>query len=74
MSDEPLGIDAFAAALHNLDSNWDQLLPHQQADLLRLVVKQVDFNGPAGKIAVRFCPVGIARLAADPNLAEKTVA
>jgi hypothetical protein len=50
------------------------LLPHQQADLLRLVVKQVDYDGPAGKITIRFCPAGIARLAADPNSVEETLA
>jgi site-specific DNA recombinase len=72
--DEPLGIDAFAAALRHFDCSWDRLLPHQQADLLRLVVRQVDYDGRAGKIAIRFCPAGIAKLAADPRLAEETVA
>ena len=70
----PLDVEEFTAALDTFDRTWDRLSPHQQADVLRLVVRQVDYDGREGKIAIRFCPAGIVRLAADPSLAEGALA
>ena len=71
---EPPRLDSadFNAALVHFDRAWDGLPPAQQGDILRLIVRQVDYEGRAGKITIRFCPEGIVRLAADPSLAEET--
>ena len=62
---EPLDVQQLARALGGFDRSWDQLLPGQQVDLLRLLVRRVDYNGRVGRIAIRFCPTGIARLATE---------
>jgi len=69
-----VGVKEFTAALHNFDQSWDGLSPGQQAGVLRLVVSKVDYDGRAGRIAIRFCPAGIAKLAEDPSLARGTLA
>ena len=73
VAEEPLGLDGFAAALEALDRGWDRLAPLRQANLLRLIVRHVDYDGRAGRIAIRFNPGGILRLAEDPSLAEEIV-
>ena len=74
MPEVPLGVEEFTAALHTFDRSWDRLSSGQQADVLRLVIRRVDYDGRAGRIAIKFCPLGIARLAADRSLAEATLA
>ncbi len=73
-ANDEVGEETFAAALGNFDRSWDHLLPHQQADLLRQIVQHVNYDGRAGRIAIQFCGVGVANLAAEIACPVETTA
>ncbi|MCB0325542.1 MAG: recombinase family protein, partial [Bdellovibrionales bacterium] len=47
------------AALDEFDSIWDALSPREQTRALRLLIKRVDYDGGAGKVAITFHANGI---------------
>jgi hypothetical protein len=51
-----LSDDEAAAALSVFDPGWGALTPNEQARVLGLLVKRVDYDGAAGKLAIAFRP------------------
>ncbi|MCA9183391.1 MAG: recombinase family protein, partial [Planctomycetales bacterium] len=47
------------AALDEFDPLWDSLSPREQTRALRLLIKRVDYDGGAGKVAITFHANGI---------------
>jgi DNA invertase Pin-like site-specific DNA recombinase len=52
-----------ATALALFDPLWPGLLPGEQARVLGLLVRRVDYDGARGKVAITFHPTGIKALA-----------
>ncbi len=50
------------AALRDFDAVWSNLIPREQARLLRLLLSSVEYDAAAGTVAVTFRPTGIAAL------------
>ena len=44
---------------------WDVLFPAEQARIIHLLVRQIEFDGASGKFAIRFHPTGINALAGE---------
>ena len=51
------------AALRSFDPLWQTLSPREQARVLRLLVRQVEYDGAGGKLAITFRPGGLQALA-----------
>ena len=51
-----------ATALAQFTPVWDTLTPKEQARLVGLLVKRVDYDGAAGTLQVAFHPTGIRTL------------
>jgi len=47
-------------ALGSFEPVWERMSPTERGQLLDLLIEQVDYDGPAGRIAIRFRPTGIA--------------
>jgi site-specific DNA recombinase len=56
---------ALGRALSGFRAAWDTLPYDAQARLVRLVVDQVDYDGAKHKVAIRFHPIGIVKLARE---------
>jgi site-specific DNA recombinase len=54
--------EAASEALRAFDPVWTALAPREQARVLQLLVERIDYDGRAGKIAVRFHPTVIKAL------------
>jgi site-specific DNA recombinase len=66
-----------ARALAAFDPVWETLSPKEQARVVRLLVKRVDYDGAAGKVAVAFHTsglLGLANGAATPGRKEEEAA
>ncbi|HRW60303.1 MAG TPA: recombinase family protein [Defluviicoccus sp.] len=50
------------AALDEFDPLWESLSPREQCRILRLLVKRVDYDGAAGKLAITFRDNGLSSL------------
>jgi len=59
-----------ARALAVFDPVWETLAPREQAQVIRLLVQRVDYDGEKGTVSVTFYPAGIKML--SQNLAEVT--
>jgi site-specific DNA recombinase len=55
--------DAARQALAAFDPVWQVLAPQQQAHVVDLLVRGVDYDGGKGTVAIRFHPTGIQALA-----------
>ena len=53
-----------AAAFADFDSLWQNLIPREQARLLRLLISTVEYDATAGTVAVTFRPTSIRALLA----------
>jgi len=51
-------------ALAAFEPVWESLSPSERGHLLDLLIDRVDYDGAAGRIAIRFRPTGIRTLAA----------
>lgn len=62
-------IDPVAArqALERFTPVWQALAPKEQARLIHLLVESVDYDGEAGKLAIRFRPGGFRTLSESPS-------
>ncbi|HMN97546.1 MAG TPA: recombinase family protein [Phycisphaerales bacterium] len=56
--------DEAEAAFADFDTLWQNLIPREQARLLRLIVSTVDYDATAGTVAVTFRPTSIRALLA----------
>jgi site-specific DNA recombinase len=52
-----------AKALTQFDPVWELLAPREQARLIELLVRQVDYDGARGKVTIAFHETGIQTLA-----------
>ncbi|MEZ6193243.1 MAG: hypothetical protein R3C45_18370 [Phycisphaerales bacterium] len=50
------------AAFADLDNLWKNLMPREQARLLKLLIATVDYDGQAGTVSVTFRPTSIRSL------------
>jgi site-specific DNA recombinase len=66
--------DDARTALASFDSVWPTLRPQEQARVLDLVVKRVDYDGSKETVAITFHPTGIEALAGEltAQVKEKT--
>jgi site-specific DNA recombinase len=55
--------DAARAALAAFDPVWQTLAPPEQARVVDLLVRQVDYDGAKGSVTITFHPTGIRALA-----------
>ena len=53
----------FESALKLFDPVWESLSPVEQARVVELLVKRVDYDGKKGKVSVTFHDSGLAKLA-----------
>jgi len=54
-----------SAALNMFDPIWDVLFPIEQARIIELLIRQIEFNGKTQKMTVEFRPTGIKALAEE---------
>jgi site-specific DNA recombinase len=52
-----------AKALSDFEPVWAALTPREQVCVVELLIERVDYDGEAGKVSIRFHPVGIKTLA-----------
>jgi site-specific DNA recombinase len=55
--------DEAVKALMQFDPVWELLAPREQARLIALLVRQVDYDGARGKVTIAFHETGIQTLA-----------
>jgi site-specific DNA recombinase len=60
--DQTLDSNDVAQALAQFTPVWDVLTPKEQARLVGLLVKRIDFDGAQGKLQIAFHPTGIKNL------------
>ena len=60
---QQLDEDQALTALGAFDPVWEALTPLEQARVIRLLVRQVDYDGAKGKVSITFHPTGIQTLA-----------
>ena len=53
------------SALSLFDPIWEVLFPNEQARIIELLIRQIEYNGKSGKLAVTFHPTGIKALAGE---------
>ncbi len=54
-----------ASALGMFDPIWDVLFPTEQARIIELLIRQIEYNGKSGNLAITFHPTGIKSLASE---------
>jgi site-specific DNA recombinase len=54
-----------ARSLSAFDPVWETLAPREQARVVRLLVKRVDYDGVTGMVGVTFHPSGLRGLASE---------
>jgi len=54
-----------ASALGLFDPIWDVLFPAEQARIIKLLIRQIEYNGKSGNLAITFHPTGIKALASE---------
>jgi site-specific DNA recombinase len=60
---EMVEANEFLEAFSRFDPVWEALSPREQARVVQLLVRRVDYDGPQGKVAITFHPGGIKMLA-----------
>jgi len=63
-----------AKALGAFDPVWESLSPKEQARIVQLLVKRVDYDGEAGDASVTFHPNGLRGLAAEAREVQEAAA
>jgi site-specific DNA recombinase len=58
-----LDLNDLASALSLFDPIWDVLFPTEQSRIIELLIRQIEYNGKSGKLAITFHPTGIKSLA-----------
>lgn len=56
-----------ATALSLFDPVWDVLFPTEQARIIELLIREIEYNGKTGKLAITFHQTGIKALAGEVN-------
>ena len=61
-----------ATALDSFEPVWESLTVREQSRIVKLIVKQVDYDGANGRVTITFHPDGIKSIARSnkPELAE----
>ena len=54
-----------AQTLSLFEPIWDILFPAEQARIIHLLVRQIEYDGKSGKLAISFHPTGIKALASE---------
>jgi len=72
LSREIVNESEVAAAMTGFDPVWETLTPKEQARVVRLLVKCVEYDGATGTVSLTFHPEGLRGLAAE--LAEEVAA
>jgi len=54
-----------ATALGLFDPIWDVLFPAEQARIIELLIREIEYNGKSQSLAVTFHPIGIKALAGE---------
>jgi len=62
--------DEVDSALDAFQPLWETLSPREQARVLRLLVKRVDYDGQKGTVSLTFHPSGIKALGQNPSATE----
>ena len=57
-----------AQTLSLFEPIWDVLFPAEQARIIHLLVREIEFDGASGKFGIRFHPTGIRALAGEMEL------
>jgi len=67
------GIDPeeLRTALEDLEPIWEVLFPEERARLLDLLLERIEFNGPAGEVAITFRPGGPQAVQAEAGSDEQ---
>jgi site-specific DNA recombinase len=65
--DQPIDPVTARQALERFTPVWQTLAPKEQARLIHLLVESVDYDGEAGKLAIRFRPGGFRTLSESPS-------
>ncbi|MBI5481898.1 MAG: recombinase zinc beta ribbon domain-containing protein [Deltaproteobacteria bacterium] len=47
------------------DPVWDALVPKERARVLHLLIEQVEYDGPSGRVSITFHPAGVTLLPED---------
>lgn len=63
-----------ASALRAFDPVWESLSPKEQARIVQLLVKRVDYDGRAGEVSIAFHPNGLRGLTAEACELEEAAA
>jgi site-specific DNA recombinase len=58
-----LDLNELASVLSLFDPVWDVLFPAEQARIIELLIRQIEYSGDTGNLAVTFHPTGIKALA-----------
>ncbi|MBU8913314.1 MAG: recombinase family protein [Spirochaetales bacterium] len=58
-----LDLNDLTSALSLFDPIWDVLFPAEQTRIIELLIRQIEYNGKSGKLAITFHPTGIKSLA-----------
>jgi site-specific DNA recombinase len=60
------------SALTSFEPIWESLTVREQARIVQLIVKQIDYDGATGRVTITFHPDGIKTIAKEnrPELAE----
>ena len=72
LSREIVNESEVAAAMAAFDPVWETLTPKEQARVVRLLVKSVEYDGATGTVSLTFHPEGLRGLAAE--VAEEVAA
>jgi site-specific DNA recombinase len=56
-----------ASALSLFDPVWNVLFPSEQARIIELLIRQIEYNGKTDKLAITFHQTGIKALAGEVN-------
>ena len=63
-----------ATALGAFDPVWESLSPKEQARIVQLLVKRIDYDGESGTASLTFHPNGLRGLAAEARKAQEVAA
>jgi site-specific DNA recombinase len=63
-----------ADALAAFDPVWETLSPREQARVIRLLVRRVEYDGEAGTVSLVFHPEGLRSLADEVGVGEEVLA
>lgn len=73
LQDQKIDTDDLTTAIAHFDPIWDVLLPRERIRIVRLLVRQVDFDGESGTLGITFQPTGIKSLVVEATTVNENV-